>query len=207
METIYAVNLQKSLGAYPDGVIGRNTLKALFRKLSYTKYTTDAQCEAMAIAANVHLKNYGILDSPVRLAHFLGQMLHETGSFRYSEEIASGRAYEGRADLGNTVPGYGVKYKGRGKFQLTGYYNYRSYGYKLGYDFVNDPDLAARDDVSLHVACQYWDDKGLNALADKEDLPGISRKINGGYNGYDDRVVQTNRVRALLGLKKLQYKR
>ena len=66
------------------------------------------------------------ISTPLRQAHFLAQVAHESGEMRYTKELASGKAYEGRKDLGNTVKGYGVKYKGRGFLQVTGYYNYKA---------------------------------------------------------------------------------
>jgi len=196
MDKSYIIRLQKAVGTTPDGVIGSGTLTALFKKLG----AKQARAEALGLAASVHFKDSGILDHPLILAHFLGQAVHETGSFTYLEEIASGKAYEGRVDLGNTVPGYGVRFKGRGIFQLTGYANYVLYSKKLGIDLVTDPTRAAHADISVIIACRYWTDKGLTALALKDDVNAITKKINGGFNGLDDRIKQVNRVKAMLGI-------
>lgn len=196
MDKSYIIRLQKAVGTTPDGVIGQGTLTAMFRKLG----ASQTRADALGLAANVYFQQINILDDPLILAHFMGQAIHETGSFTYLEEIASGKAYEGRIDLGNTVAGYGVRYKGRGIFQLTGYANYILYSKKLGIDLVSDPTRAAQPDISVIIACRFWVDKGLTALALKDDYEGITRKINGGMVGYDDRVIQVNKIKKMLGL-------
>lgn len=175
--------LQKSVGVHGDGIIGRGTLTAVFKKLG----ASQSRAEELGLAANVHLRTYGILDNSLRLIHFLSQLAHESGNFRYMEEIASGAAYEGRKDLGNTQAGDGKRFKGRGPIQLTGRANYRRYGQQLGIDFENNPEVVAIPSIGLMVACKFWSDNGLNALADQDDLRAITRRINGGYNGLEDR--------------------
>lgn len=175
--------LQQSLGVTADGIAGRGTFTALFRKLG----ASQERAEELALSANVHFPAYGIMDSALRLAHFMAQLCHESGSFRYMEEIASGAAYEGRADLGNTVAGDGKRFKGRGPIQLTGRANYRTFGRRIGIDLERHPEIAAIPSIGLHTALEYWRDRGLNALADRDDVMGITRKINGGTNGLADR--------------------
>ena len=176
-------SLQQSLGVTADGIAGRGTFTALFRKLG----ASQERAEELALAANVHFPAYGIMDSALRLAHFMAQLCHESGSFRYMEEIASGSAYEGRADLGNTVAGDGKRFKGRGPIQLTGRANYRTFGRRIGIDLERHPEVAAIPSIGLHTALEYWRDRGLNALADRDDVLGITRKFNGGTNGLADR--------------------
>lgn len=183
--------LQGALGVKVDGIAGRGTFTALFQKCG----ATLDRAQELAIAANVHFPEYGIMDSALRLAHFMAQLMHESGSFRYMEEIASGQAYEGRADLGNTQPGDGVRYKGRGPIQCTGRANYRTFGNTLGIDFERHPEIVALPSVGLHVALEYWRAKGLNALADRDDVEGITRKINGGVNGLADRKAQLAKLK------------
>jgi len=130
----------------------------------------------------------------VRVCHFLAQILHESGELNYTEEIASGADYEGRADLGNTERGDGVRYKGRGLIQLTGRYNYRQAGKAMGFDYEGNPHIVAQLPHSVLVSCWYWQSRGLNALADKGDFDEIVRRINGGYNGYSDRWKYLNRL-------------
>ena len=132
------------------------------------------------------------IDAPLRVAHFLAQLGHESGDLRYCEEIADGDAYEGRADLGNTKKGDGRRFKGRGLIQLTGRANYRAYGEARGRDFLegDNPTLLASDpELAVDVAGWFWATRGLNEPADRDDLRLITRRINGGYNGLADRAA------------------
>lgn len=115
------------------------------------------------------------------------------------EEIASGAAYEGRSDLGNTQADDGKRYKGRGPIQLTGRANYRRYGQYLGIDFENRPELPAIPTIGLHVACEFWKQNGLNGRAGNDDLLGITKAINGWTNGLDDRKAQLTKMKGLIG--------
>lgn len=186
--------LQQSLGVTADGIAGRGTFTALFRKLG----ASQERAEELALSANVHFPAYGIMDSALRLAHFMAQLCHESGSFRYMEEIASGSAYEGRADLGNTVAGDGKRFKGRGPIQLTGRANYRTFGRRIGIDLERHPEIAAIPSIGLHTALEYWRDRGLNALADRDDVLAITRKINGGLNGIRDREDHLKKIKGWL---------
>lgn len=145
------------------------------------------------------LDSYGI-NTPLRICHFLAQVAHESAGFKTTEEYASGAAYEGRKNLGNTQTGDGRRYKGRGLIQLTGRANYRTYGKRLGLDLESHPITAAEPALSLQIACEYWKAKGLNALADKDDIAGITRKINGGYNGLDDRKKYLAKAKTMWGV-------
>ena len=131
----------------------------------------------------------GQINTSLRRAAFLAQLAHESGELRYFEEFADGSAYEGRADLGNTHPGDGRRFKGRGPIQLTGRSNYARAGEALGLDLVGNPELAARPDVGFRVAQWYWTTHNLNALADggPRNFDAITRAINGGLNGKADR--------------------
>jgi predicted chitinase len=138
----------------------------------------------------------GGITSQQRAEMFLGQVLHESVALRYFEEIASGAAYEGRCrDLGNCHPGDGVRYKGRGPIQLTGRANYRWAGGRLGLPLEQHPELAARHDIGWRIAVLYWTSHGLNALADHGDYEAITRRINGGMNGWESRKAYLDRVR------------
>src|SRR5215467_14480028 len=117
------------------------------------------------------------------------------------EEIASGAAYEGRRDLGNTQPGDGKRYKGRGPIQLTGRANYRRAGKALGLDLEKDPAKAADPAVGFRVAGWFWKTHGLNELADKGDFREITRRINGGYNGLASRQAFYKKAKEVLGVK------
>lgn len=141
---------------------------------------------------------YGIA-SALRFAHFIAQAAYETDGFKTLSEYASGKAYEGRLDLGNTQPGDGVRFKGRGIFQLTGRSNYAFYGKLIGEDLLSNPARAADPDVSAHIACAYWERKGLNKWADKDDIKQITYRINGGNNGLNGRKTYLARAKELLG--------
>jgi len=143
------------------------------------------------------------IDSPLRQAHFLAQIGHESGEFRFRAEIASGEAYQGRADLGNLQPGDGQRYKGRGLIQLTGRANYGEYGRAIGREaeLLAQPDLVATDtEMCVDVAGWFWAKRGLNRFADADDLTTVTLRINGGSNGLDDRRRLLQRSKALLGL-------
>lgn len=136
------------------------------------------------------------INTPIRKCHFLAQMLHETGALRYREEIASGSNYEGRLDLGNIIKGDGVRFKGRGGFQLTGRANYRKYGKEIGVDLEGNPSLVATK-YFVDVAGWFWDSRGLNGWADKDELETITRRVNGGLNGIDDRRSWLNKLKSV----------
>jgi putative chitinase len=151
------------------------------------------------------------IDTPIRQLCFLSQVGHESGGLYYTEELASGKAYEGRADLGNTQPGDGVRFKGRGLIQITGRSNYKSLGTKLGIDLISNPTLLGGKNVTLCTPEQlqyaafsagwFWNSRNLNTYADQINLDKpiddgtnltqfkmITKRINGGYNGLADRI-------------------
>lgn len=137
---------------------------------------------------NAAMAEFGI-DTPARQAAFLAQIAHESGSLRYVRELASGIAYEGRLKLGNTHPGDGVRFKGRGLIQITGRDNYRAASIALfgDYRLLNDPALLEETENACRSAAWFWHSHGLNALADVGDFERITRRINGGLNGLQDR--------------------
>ena len=126
----------------------------------------------------------------LRLCHFLAQAAHESDLFRTLEEYggpAYFARYDGRRDLGNTQAGDGVRYHGRGLFQLTGRANYRRYGALIGIDLEGAPERAKEPAVSLAIAFAYWRDRGCDAAADADDVVAVTRLINGGRNGLAQR--------------------
>ncbi len=138
------------------------------------------------------------ISTPLRVAHFLAQVGHESGELRYCEELASGDAYEGRKDLGNSQPGDGRRFKGRGLIQLTGRSNYIAYGKarRVDYTTIDGAKLIASDpETAVDVACWFWTTHNLNQLADKDDITTITRRINGGLNGFDDRKAKLLRAK------------
>jgi len=153
----------------------------------------DHWCEAL----NKILPDYDI-NTPQREAAFLAQCAHESDQFKTLEEYASGAAYEGRKDLGNTHRGDGVRYKGRGIFQLTGRANYKRIGDLIGMDLENNPELAESPEVSVLTALEYWRSRGLNVFADRDDVRTITYRINGGYNGLDDRINYLKKCKQII---------
>lgn len=199
--TLDVKKMQANLGVVPDGDPGPNTLRALFARMGAGSVAGE-----LGMAAAAHFRTYGILDNALRLAHFMGQCAHESGDFRYMEEIASGGAYEGRADLGNTQPGDGKRYKGRGPIQLTGRANYRTFGRALGLDFEQHPEMVAYPSVGLLAGCLFWDRMKLNTWADRDDGLAIGKGINRGNpnaskppNHAEERAARTAKAKALIG--------
>lgn len=143
------------------------------------------------------LESYEI-STYLRIAHFMGQVTHECAGFRTTEEFASGAAYNGRADLGNTEPGDGPRYKGRGLLQLTGRANYRRYGDLLNLPLEDDPLMAGKPLVSLKIACEYWKDRKINQNCDRDDLITVTKRVNGGLNGLADRREYYRRAKIAL---------
>lgn len=139
------------------------------------------------------------IDTPMRQAAFLAQLAHESGSLKYVRELATGGAYEGRVDLGNTEPGDGIRYKGRGLIQITGRANYQAVGEALGIDCLNDPSLLEQPENACRSAGYFWSSRRLNELADRGEFEKITRRINGGLNGYPDRLAYYERAKRVLG--------
>lgn len=180
------------------------------------------------------LRDHGITANPRRLAHFMAQMHHECGGFRLREENLSYSAkrltevwsrrfptltvarqfandpeklanlvYGGR--LGNTQPGDGYRYRGRGMIQLTGRDNYRAFSNHLNVDLEGNPDLAFDATVTLQIAAHYWSkrklkgERGMNALADDDKLRAITYRINGGFNGFTHRQAALDDAKDIWG--------
>lgn len=131
--------------------------------------------------------NYEIINV-FRMSAFLAQIGHESGQLQYSEEIADGSAYEGREDLGNIFKGDGKKFKGRGLIQITGRANYTDISDDLKIDFVRHPEKLSEPEYAVKSAYWFWNRRKLNILADQKDFRRITKLINGGYNGYNDRL-------------------
>lgn len=148
---------------------------------------TQANIDRYLPWINRYMSEYR-LDTPLRQAAFLGQIGHESAQLRYVEELASGAAYEGRKDLGNTQPGDGMRFKGRGLIQITGRANYAELGKSFGVDFISNPAMLKEPEWAVRSAFWFWNKRGLNALADAADYTTITRRINGGVNGLADRI-------------------
>ncbi|HBF06179.1 MAG TPA: hypothetical protein DDW28_08855 [Prevotella sp.] len=143
---------------------------------------------------NAWATTFGI-NTPLRMAHFLAQVCHETNGFKLLREVGKpcyfNKYEQGKLAkmLGNTQKGDGTKYKGRGLLMLTGRANYEAYqnsGYCTG-DIMTNPEWLEKPLGAVKSGMWYWWKKGLNALADKDNILGVTKKINGGTNGLDSR--------------------
>ncbi len=135
---------------------------------------------------NKYMTKYEI-NTVYRKSAFLATIIHESGSFEYTREIASGVAYEGRKDLGNIHKGDGIKFRGRGLIQLTGRTNYERASKVFGVDFITQPELIEQPEWATAVSAWWWYQRGLNSIADTTDFRHVTRMVNGGYNGMADR--------------------
>lgn len=163
-------------------------------------YATDKLRARYLPLLNAAFGEYQINTAP-RIAAFLAQIIHESGSFRYLKEIASGAAYEGNKSLGNVCKGDGVKYKGRGLIQVTGRANYLKCGQALGLDLMTHPELLEQPIHAVASAAWFWNTHNCNALADVAQFHQITRVINGGYNGLDERLKIWKLAKSALGIK------
>lgn len=152
------------------------------------------------------------IDRPHRLAQYLAQLCHESGGFRWDQEIwgptPAQRRYDTRTDLGNTpeADGDGFLFRGRGPIQITGRANYRAFRDWCADEGLAPPDFEASPEFVLTDPWEglgpvwYWTTRGLNRLADDGDAENITRRINGGLNGYADRLRYLTRASlAILG--------
>ena len=189
---------------------GGNTIKKLKSTIKKV-LNEDSMMAIMAMGHAPTIKGYTQIfnsklpvyeiSSPLRVAHFLAQVGHESLSLIYTEELASGEAYEGRKDLGNIKKGDGVRFKGRGLIQLTGRANYSDYGNHACLDLLkkgNEQLIAITPQYALDVALWFWKNRKLNTYADKDDIRAIPRRVNGGYNGLEDRKEYLKRAKFFL---------
>lgn len=133
------------------------------------------------------------INTPARQAGFLAQVGHESGGFHWTTEIwgptLAQTHYEGRADLGNVQAGDGFRFRGRGLIQTTGRDNYQKTGDALGVDLIADPERLAEPELATRSAAWFWKTHGLNELADGGDIVRMTRRVNGGVNGLDERTA------------------
>jgi putative chitinase len=203
---------QKANGLKDDGIVGEATWSKMF---GVNDQITDAVTQVAGLSLD-KLKGHvpqGVLEelskiaesfgitNDLRLAHFLAQCAHESGSWKYRVELASGKAYEGRKDLGNTQPGDGVRFKGRGYIQLTGRVNYGKFSQFIGEDCVAKPELVA-DKYPLSSAAFFFNKNKLWAICDQGSTDAVvtkvSKRVNGGTNGLADRLKHFKKYYSLL---------
>lgn len=142
------------------------------------------------------------IKNSARQAAFLPQIGHESGGLHWLVEIwgptEAQRRYETRYDLGNVAPGDGFKYRGRGLIQLTGRGNYRECGEALGVNLIDQPELLGEPALACRSAGWFWKTRGCNELADAGDFEAITRRINGGLNGYPQRLALWEKAKEVL---------
>ena len=151
------------------------------------------------------------INTTLRASAFLAQIAHESGELRFMEELwgptPAQKLYEPPSkkatELGNTQPGDGKRYKGRGAIQITGRANYKKYGDLLGFDLEGNPDLAATPQFAFSTAALFWKNRGLNELADVQDFTSITRRINGGTTGLNERQRYYETAMNALGVEEL----
>lgn len=165
-----------------------NCSKCIYSNKNFRGSTVDA----FVVLMNRYSAEFGITTAK-RWAHFLAQIAHESGEMLYSEEQGA-KAYFDKygqgnlaRQLGNTCLSDGYKYRGRGLIQLTGKANYSKYKDYCGFDVVTNPDLLMYPVGAIRSAMWFWKTRGLNELADEDNITAITKKINGGYNGLDRR--------------------
>lgn len=180
---------------YLEGESSQLVTKTDLQKVASVRVTDE-----LVRDLNFCLNRYRI-DTPARICHFLSQVLHESGGLKWTKELASGSAYEGRKDLGNVKAGDGKKFKGGGFLQLTGRYNYQAFAshikdskiLEIGVDYVASV-------YPFTSAGFWWMKNGMNAMADQgATVKQITKVVNGGYNGLADRTAYYHKCVAIWG--------
>jgi len=202
-------------------MLSRTQLKSIFPR------AMDADIDAFLDFGEEALKTSGILEGLTRLQYFLAQLAHESAGLTHREENLNYSAsrlmeiwpnrfptmaiaqqydcdpeklanfvYGGR--MGNVNTGDGYRYRGRGYIQLTGRDAYREVGRIAGPDLENNPELAAKPEHAIKIACAFWTWKKINPACDASDFEAVTRKINGGLNGFDDRVEWLDKVKRVV---------
>jgi len=202
-------------------MLTRTQLKSVFPR------AIDADIDAFLNFGEQALKNSGILDGLTRLQYFLAQLGHESNGLTSREENLNYSAtrlmeiwpsrfptldvakqydrdpeklanfvYGGR--MGNVNEGDGYRYRGRGYIQLTGRDTYREVGRIAGLDLEGHPELAAKPEHAVKIACAFWTWKKINPACDVGDFTAVTKKINGGVNGLDDRLEWLTKVKSVV---------
>lgn len=149
--------------------------------------TSRSRASLFVDALNRWMQRYEI-NTPQRIQMYLAQIGHESGELRYLEELASGKAYEGRLDLGNNQPGDGPRYKGRGLIQVTGKRNYALASVALDLPLLEKPELLSDIEHAVSSSAWFFSNNNLLPICDSGDFRKLTKRINGGYNGMEDRL-------------------
>lgn len=158
------------------------------------KIMPDAGVRALQFYPSLlqYMEQYQIMTN-LRIAAFLGTVAVESGQLKYVREIWGPtpvqERYEGRSDLGNVQPGDGKRFLGRGLIQITGRSNYQALQTALGIPCVSQPEILEMPQYAVLSACWWWWSHGLNEIADLPDFARVTRVVNGGYNGWEQRSL------------------
>lgn len=212
------LSFQSENGIMSDGVVGPETItkaiefgfvepqpeqpndKISMEQLSYImKSAKRGTLELHLPFINDCMKMFEI-NTTLRKQHFLAQCGHESCSLMYMHEIASGSAYEGRRDLGNIYPGDGKKFRGHGPIQLTGRLNHQAF-----FDYIGRPELIDTPEIlesDLGLAWKasgwFWMSRNINRAADQDNVVFVTKLVNGGLNGLDDRKQYLSRAKEVI---------
>lgn len=202
-------------------MLSRTQIKGIYPRAS------DADIDAFIDHGEAPLKSSGILGAVTRFQYFLAQLGHESNGLTQREEnlsysaqrltevwpsrfatLTAAKPYERNPEklanfvyggrMGNTNPGDGYRYRGRGYIQLTGRDAYRDVGAIAKLDLENKPELAAEPENAIAIACAFWTWKNINPACDASDFTLVTKKINGGTNGLDDRLAWLNKVKSVV---------
>ncbi len=176
-------------------MITEDQFSKIIDRMSYAPKQKD-----VVEALNIGMKEADI-NTPLRTSMFVAQVLFETGGLKWFVELGTREyfvRYKGRTDLGNTEKGDEYKFRGRGLLQITGRFNYGEAGEALGLDLISFPDLAAELIPGARIAGWFWKKYHLNFPSDTRDIKKVTRVINGGYNGLQERINWYKKAREVL---------
>lgn len=188
-----------------DGLFGPKTFAALLMAAGMNHDPTKVPlAPAIGVSLARWLDPNGI-NTPLRMAHFLAQAACETAAFTKLKESDGGNPhyfdrYEGNKNLGNTHPGDGHLFCGRGLLDSTGRWNYQHLHDLTNLDCVNRPELLEVPENAVDAAVTYWNSRAVSAAADRNDLPHVTQLINGGQNGLADRQIFLDRLNKVISL-------
>lgn len=209
-----------------------NAVQLTLEQLQAILNTSDSEkAERYLAGLNECFDRYQI-NTSLRIAHFMAQVCHESGNFKFTsenlnysakalrgvfgkyfpsddmadeyarqpEKIAN-RVYASRMGNGDEQSGEGWAYRGRGLIQLTGKDNYQNFSESCDVDVIANPDLVAQDPaLCVSAAAWFWDSRSLNRYADDDDIKTVTKRINGGYNGLEDRQEKLDNAKNVLGI-------
>ncbi len=206
--TAAMTGLQKFVGDYANALE-----QDLLLKLNevVTKYGINANAKRFTHfvsqlaheSANFTVMEENLYYSADRLMKVFGRYFTdkaEAETFAKQPEKIANRVYANRIGNGDEASGDGYRYRGRGFIQLTGRGNYRAIGRRVGLDLEGNPDQVSGNlSTALLVAADFWDSRGLNQVADTDDVYKVTKIINGGYNGIEHRKQLLQQAKAIWG--------